>query len=157
MEYNKLLVVGEDNSGKSCYVRRLRTNEVEMMYIPTMGVEVHPIPYSPVLTYKVWDTSGQVMFEGLGDGYYIGGECCLIFFDLSRNRTQVEIIDMLTYYVVKVRRVCEDIPIVIVGNKRDLVSVDDLPDLGELPHCFISSREGANMELPLQMITQNLN
>jgi len=156
MEYKKLLLVGEDNSGKSCYIKRLRTNEVEMRYIATMGVEVHPIYHS--ITYKVWDCAGKECFGRLRSGYYIGGECALVFFDLSRERTQGELLSVIGDYVGRVREVCEDIPIVVVGNKRDLVNEVDLPNLEELglPYVFISSRDGTNMEQPLQMITQML-
>lgn len=157
MEYKKLLVVGDYNSGKTCYVKRLRfgANGFEVRYIATMGVEVHPISQD-VYLYKLWDTSGKACFGGLRSGYYVGGECCLVFFDLSKDRTQEELVDTIRIWVDRVREVCEDIPIVVVGNKMDLVQ--DLPDLSELdlPHCFISCLEEINVDQPLELITNLL-
>jgi 50S ribosomal subunit-associated GTPase HflX len=81
-----------------------------------------------------------------------------VFFDLSRERTQGELVSVIRDYVGRVRKVCGDIPIVIVGNKRDLVDDVDLSNMEGvgLPYTFISSRDGTNMEQPQQILTQML-
>ena len=154
IQYKKLLVVGEGDSGKSTFIKRLRTGEIEVRYIATMGVKVHPIPYSNELTFKLWDCGGKPCFGGLREGYYIGGVCALIFFDLSLNRTNGELIQMVRVHVHRVRNVCDNIPIVIVGSKLDLVIEGELPNLDELglPFVFISTFENTNFHLPLQCL-----
>ena len=50
------------------------------------------------------------------DGYYIGGNCAIVMFDLT-NRSSF---DTVPGWVGNIRRVCGNIPIVVVGNKVDI-------------------------------------
>ncbi len=161
MEYKKLLIVGEESSGKSCFVERLRTGEYETRYISTMGVEVHPIRYNDNVTFKVWDVAGNELFGGLRSGYYIGGECCLVFVDLSIGRSVVELREIINGFVLEVRGVCEDIPVILVGSKMDLVDeVDSLrlynasSGLGIQRYYNISNLSMVNINQPLEALTQ---
>ncbi|GFZ11828.1 RAS-related GTP-binding nuclear protein 2 [Actinidia rufa] len=64
----------------------------------TIGVEVHPLDFFTncgKIRFYCWDTAGQEKFGGLRDGYYIHGQCAIIM-------------------------VCENIPIVLCGNKVDV-------------------------------------
>merc|ERR1711959_17919 len=95
------------------------TGEFEKKYIPTLGVEVHPLKFNTncgVLTFNVWDTAGQEKFGGLRDGYYIQGQCAIIMFDVTSRITYKNVPNWHRDIV----RVCENIPIVLVGNKVDV-------------------------------------
>ena len=73
----KLVLVGDGGVGKTTLVKRHLTGEFEKKYIPTLGVEVHPLKFTTncgPLAFNVWDTAGQEKFGGLRDGYYIQGE-----------------------------------------------------------------------------------
>merc|ERR1711897_69838 len=95
------------------------TGEFEKKYIPTLGVEVHPLAFTTncgPLTFNVWDTAGQEKFGGLRDGYYIQGQCAIIMFDVTSRITYKNVPNWHRDIV----RVCENIPIVLVGNKVDV-------------------------------------
>ncbi|KAL3911940.1 MAG: hypothetical protein SGPRY_008508 [Prymnesium sp.] len=95
----QLVLVGDGGVGKTTFVKRHLTGEFEKKYVATLGVEVHPLEFHTnrgQLVFNVWDTAGQEKFGGLRDGYYIQG-----------------------HYISQVR-VCENIPIVLVGNKVDV-------------------------------------
>ena len=82
----KLVLVGDGGVGKTTFVKRHLTGEFEKKYIPTLGVEVHPMSFHTSkgeYTFDVWDTAGQEKFGGLRDGYYVGGKCGIIMFDVS--------------------------------------------------------------------------
>ena len=115
----KVILVGDGGVGKTCFVKRHRANEFEYRYIATMGVEVHPLKFhtnkGPVI-FNIWDCAGQKKFGGLCDGYYIQGKAALLMFDFSSKLTYNNI---STWYR-DVKRVCEDIPMVVIGNKSDL-------------------------------------
>ncbi len=70
----KVILVGGGGVGKTCFIKKHRTGEFEQKYNATMGVEVHPLKFhtnkGPVI-FNIWDTAGQEVFRGLGDGYYI--------------------------------------------------------------------------------------
>ena len=85
----------------------------------TLGVEVHPLGFTTnrgPITFNVWDTAGQEKFGGLRDGYYIQGQCAIIMFDVTSRITYKNV---PTWHKDLVR-VCENIPIVLCGNKVDI-------------------------------------
>jgi len=119
MRQFKLVLVGDGGVGKTTFVKRHITGEFEKKYVATLGVEVHPITFmtnrGPV-QFNVWDTAGQEKFGGLRDGYYIQGECAIIMFDVTSRVTYKNAPNWHRDLI----RVCDQIPIVLVGNKVDI-------------------------------------
>eukprot|EP00766_Chilomastix_caulleryi_P001921 gnl/Chilomastix_caulleri/2896.p1 GENE.gnl/Chilomastix_caulleri/2896~~gnl/Chilomastix_caulleri/2896.p1 ORF type:complete len:147 (+),score=34.07 gnl/Chilomastix_caulleri/2896:36-476(+) len=114
----KLVIVGDGGTGKTTFVKRHRTGEFERNYNPTIGVEVSDLQFSTNcgnLLFKVWDTAGQEKFGGLRDGYYIGADCAIVFFDVTARTTYRNVNNWLR----DLERMCPRIPIVLVGNKID--------------------------------------
>merc|ERR1712100_642611 len=115
----KLVLVGDGGVGKTTFVKRHLTGEFEKKYIATLGVEVHPMPFFTnhgKILFNVWDTAGQEKLGGLRDGYYIGGNCGIIMFDVCSRITYSNV----PKWYKDLTRVCENIPIVLVGNKVDV-------------------------------------
>ena len=115
----KLILIGDGGVGKTTFVKRHISGEFEKKYVPTLGVDVRPLRfntnYGPVC-FNVWDTAGQEKFGGLRDGYYIQGQCAILMFDVT-NRTSYKNVQNWHRDLI---RVCENIPIVLVGNKVDV-------------------------------------
>ena len=90
-----------------------------LLHTATLGVEVHPLTFytnrGPI-RFNVWDTAGQEKFGGLRDGYYIQGQCAIIMFDVTARVTYKNVPNWHRDLV----RVCENIPIVLCGNKVDI-------------------------------------
>jgi len=115
----KLVLVGDGGVGKTTFVKRHLTGEFEKKYIATLGVEVHPMPFHTSkgqILFNVWDTAGQEKLGGLRDGYYIGGHSGIVMFDVCSRITYQNVPKWYKDLV----RVCENIPIVLVGNKVDV-------------------------------------
>jgi GTP-binding nuclear protein Ran len=115
----KLVLIGDGGVGKTTFVKRHLTGEYEKRYIATVGVEVHPLSFSTTrgrVVFNVWDTAGQEKLSGLRDGYYIGGQCGIIMFDVTSRITYKNVPKWHRDLV----RVCENVPIVLVGNKVDV-------------------------------------
>ncbi|KAG3266027.1 hypothetical protein H1C71_002484 [Ictidomys tridecemlineatus] len=93
----KLLLVGDSSPGKKMLVKHHLTSKFEKKYIATLGL----------IKFNVWDPVGQEKFSGLKDGYYIQAQCAVIMFDVTSR---------VTYRNV----VCENIPIMLCGNKVDI-------------------------------------
>ena len=63
----------------------------------------------------MWDTAGQEKLSGLRDGYYIDAHCGIIMFDVCSRVTYKSV----PKWYKDITRICEGIPIVLVGNKVD--------------------------------------
>lgn len=115
----KCVLVGDGGTGKTTFVKRHLTGEFEKKYVATLGVEVHPLIFHTnrgPIRFNVWDTAGQEKFGGLRDGYYIQGQCAVIMFDVTSRVTYKNVPNWHRDLV----RVCENIPIVLCGNKVDI-------------------------------------
>ena len=80
---------------------------------------MHPLVFHTnrgAIRFNVWDTAGQEKFGGLRDGYYIQGQCAIIMFDVTSRVTYKNVPNWHRDLV----RVCENIPIVLTGNKVDI-------------------------------------
>ncbi|KAG2470731.1 AGRD1 protein, partial [Polypterus senegalus] len=114
-----LVLVGDGGTGKTTFVKRHLTGEFEKKYVATLGVEVHPLVFHTnrgPIKFNVWDTAGQEKFGGLRDGYYIQAQCAIIMFDVTSRVTYKNVPNWHRDLV----RVCENIPIVLCGNKVDI-------------------------------------
>jgi len=158
----KLVLVGDGGVGKTTFVKRHKSGEFEKKYVATLGVEVHPLTFytslGPII-YNCWDTAGQEKFGGLRDGYYVGGKAAIIMFDVTSR---------ITYKSVSVwhrdlTRVCENIPIVLCGNKVDVKDRKVKPKhivfhrkKPNIQYYDISAKSNYNFEKPFLWITRKL-
>jgi len=157
----KLLLVGDGGVGKTTFVKRHLTGEFEKKYIATIGVDVHPLSFQTSrgkIIFDVWDTAGQEKFGGLRDGYYIQGQAAIIMFDVTSRITYKSVPN----WHRDISRVCENIPIVLVGNKIDtkqrkvLAKQINFHRKKNLQYYDISAKSNYNFEQPFKWLARKL-
>ncbi|KAF9979115.1 GTP-binding nuclear protein gsp1/Ran [Actinomortierella ambigua] len=157
----KLVLVGDGGTGKTTFVKRHLTGEFEKKYIATLGVEVHPLQFHTnfgTICFNTWDTAGQEKFGGLRDGYYINGQCGIIMFDLTSRITYKNVPNWHRDLV----RVCENIPIVLCGNKVDIKErkvkpkAIDFHRKKSLQYYDLSAKSNYNFEKPFLWLARKL-
>ncbi|CAD8122082.1 unnamed protein product [Paramecium sonneborni] len=114
----KLVVVGDGAVGKTTFVKRHLTGEFEKKYLATQGVEVSQVVFYTThgpIRLVIWDTAGQEKLGGLREGYYIGAHCAIIMFDVTSRISYKNV----PKWHKDLTRICENVPIVLVGNKVD--------------------------------------
>nr|MDO8111108.1 Rab family GTPase [Candidatus Sigynarchaeota archaeon] len=125
----KLLVVGEGGAGKSCVLHRYIHNEFIHDMKMTIGCQFHT-QLLERQNYKInlvlWDFSGQERFRFIFDDYCRGSSGAFVMFDMSRLQTLYE----TGKWVSIVRKNSkEDIPIVLLGGKLDLLDQTKLEEV----------------------------
>ncbi|EIE91915.1 hypothetical protein G6F46_001170 [Rhizopus delemar] len=157
----KLVLVGDGGTGKTTFVKRHLTGEFEKRYVATLGVEVHPLQFHTnfgQIIFNTWDTAGQEKFGGLRDGYYIGGQCAIIMFDVTSRITYKNVPNWHRDLV----RVCENIPIVLCGNKVDIkerkvkAKTITFHRKKNLQYYDISAKSNYNFEKPFLWLARKL-
>merc|ERR1711935_869265 len=111
------------------------------------------------ILFNVWDTAGQEKLGGLRDGYYIGGQCGIIMFDVCSRITYQNVPKWYKDLV----RVCDSIPIVLVGNKVDVkdrkVKAKQITfhRKKNLQYYDISAKSNYNFEKPFLWLARKLS
>lgn len=76
------------------------------------------------MEFILWDTVGQEKVGDLRQLHYINSDCAIIMFDLTGRET----LKSVNKWQHDIRKICPDIPIVLVGNKCDSEEVKIKPD-----------------------------
>lgn len=162
----KICLVGEAAVGKTSLIRRYVESQFSDAYLMTIGVKVSkkrldiPVPGEPVpslLELSVWDVMGQPKFrELLQEAYFTGVSGIIGVADLTRPDT----VTALYEWIDRVDRVTSQAPLVLAGNKADLVPKEKLRtgDIEGLAAAFhaewrlTSAKSGKNVEEVFQLL-----
>lgn len=149
---HKICIIGGENTGKTTFVRRLCTGKYSKEYIPTIGVEVHPVQIkgdSEDFSFNCYDCAGKEEFRGLVDGYYLQSDGFIVF-----ASTKVQTIEFLN-------EIPKGVPTVLVLPKIDEKKeypkwVETLAKNRNIPFIDISTKENMNLEKPFYILKQKI-
>lgn len=169
----KLCLCGAAAVGKTSLFHKFISGEFRHDYTATVGAkfltkaitlqsddgEEHQV------NLALWDIAGQPRFVDLRTTFYRGASGALLLFDLTREETFKE----LDLWLTELRAVTMNIPILLIGNKVDLieergrqVEADKAANFAEeqgLTYLETSAKTGENVEdafyeLAKQMISR---
>ncbi len=115
----KLVIIGDLGVGKTTFVKRHFNGEFKKPYIPTNGAEATSIDFSTNrgrIRFDIWDIASQMKFSNHRNYYYTDVHCAIIMFDLTSRLTNSSV----ARWHKDLTMICENIPIVLVGNKADV-------------------------------------
>ncbi|OAD44874.1 Rab family GTPase [Polaribacter atrinae] len=152
----KVLLVGNFGVGKTSLIRRFVLNEFSEDYISTIGVRVS----KKVVEYKnetiklmIWDVAGTSGNEKIPKAYFLGSSAAMFVFDVSREETYLTIAENLN--IVKELSGLQNIT--VVGNKKDLLSAEELENVIQKVSVNIdlitSAKEDENVEDAFMKLT----
>ena len=115
----KVVVAGDGNVGKTSLIRRYCEGRFEQSRVATIGVDFQTqrveLPDGPI-KLSIWDMAGQERFEVMREGFYRGSLAAALVYDL----TEPESLEHLPKWRKEILNVVERVPLLVVGNKRDL-------------------------------------
>jgi len=119
----KLILTGDYKVGKTSLIKRFIENSFKESYISTIGVEISKksiiIDEDTNIQFVIWDIGGQItQMAPYRKRFYEGANAAFIVLDRSREG---HIESVKAWYKDIKESIPNGIPIVIVGNKSDLV------------------------------------
>lgn len=157
----KIVLLGEGGVGKTTWVNRYYCGDFTLKYTPTLGVNVTSLSFNTnrgKLNVNVWDTAGQKKYGGMREGYWIGSDACIVFFDVTNSLSYVN----ADKWIREFKKVNPNAPIVLVGNKVDLRDREVLPQHISLHEKYgiqyydISCKSNYNYEKPFLYLLRML-
>lgn len=119
-QHFKILLIGDEGTGKTTFLKRHLTGEFETKYIATKADALHTTLQIDTnrgpIEFEVCDTAGHHVIDELDEGCYINAHGAILFFDITRITTYKN----LALWYRNLIRNCGSIPIVLCGNKTDI-------------------------------------
>lgn len=138
----KVVILGHFGVGKTSLIRRFVDNQFSDKYKVTIGVHIS----KKVVTFSaeesismiLWDLEGTDSLDQVRDAYLLGTHGVIFVFDVTRPST----FQQLNTDLKIVSKKLPERPLLVVGNKKDLVSEKDLNELllsHNISHDFLTS------------------
>ncbi|KAF6025773.1 hypothetical protein EB796_016024 [Bugula neritina] len=159
-EEMELTLVGLQYSGKTTFVSVIASGEFTEDMIPTVGFNMRKVTKGNV-TIKVWDIGGQPRFRSMWERYCRGVNAIVYMVDAA-DSDKVEASKTELHSLLDKPQL-HGIPVLVLGNKRDLPGSLDEKELIERMSlesikdreicCYsISCKEKANIDITLQWL-----
>jgi len=125
----KVVILGHFGVGKTSLIRRFVTNQFSDQYKVTIGVHISKkvVTLSPedTISMILWDLEGTDSLDQIREAYLLGTHGVIFVFDVSRPSTFQHLSADLKIVSSKLPKR----PLLVVGNKKDLGSEEDIKDI----------------------------
>ena len=124
----KVILTGSFGVGKTSLFNRFIYQQFSDKYMTTIGVKVNKKDISvedEEVSMLLWDIAGEISQDKVPASYFLGASGIVYVVDLSRPSTFDNMVTDVQFLV----DLLPDASIVIVANKLDLVSADQLEEI----------------------------
>ncbi|MEE9377761.1 MAG: Rab family GTPase [Candidatus Lokiarchaeia archaeon] len=127
----KITVIGNGAVGKTSLIRKFTQGNFQEEYIQTIGAQFSK--YTEEIKGDkcklfFWDIAGQDTFHFLRPAFYKASVAAIIVFSLEETDLGAESFKHVPNWYNEIKKFCGDIPVVLFGNKVDLVDEKELDD-----------------------------
>lgn len=141
----KIVLLGHFGVGKTSLIKRYVHREFSFNYLTTIGVHIEKNierVKDREVPLIIWDIAGENTVKKISGNYLKHAHGLIYLFDLSRPATFANMTDQL----LELDELFPNIPRVLVGNKKDLISTDKA--ISGLSHDYFmtSARTGENVD-----------
>ncbi|TKJ27096.1 MAG: hypothetical protein CEE42_03270 [Promethearchaeota archaeon Loki_b31] len=123
----KIIIIGAPAVGKTSLIKKYTTDSFQKSYISTLGTQFSKYEEDvdgEKVELFIWDIAGQDSFNVMRQKFYTGSSGAIIVFShASEQTTSFNLVDK---WLNELKEHCGNIPIVLFGNKIDLIDENDL-------------------------------
>ncbi len=151
----KILLLGDSEVGKSCFLMRYSENVFIENYITTIGLDYKlktvKLDTGKTIKVQLWDTAGQDKYRTIAKNYYKGSHGILLLYDITKQSS----FDNIREWVRDIKEeVNEKAILFLIGNKIDMEDQRKIPkekgvELAEefkIPFFEASAKSGENVD-----------
>jgi len=126
----KITVIGDGGVGKTSLIKKYTKGSFKKEYIKTLGAQFskydEKIENSAVKLF-FWDIAGQKEFSFMRPTFYKGSKAAIIVYSLAPKEID-DSFKHISEWHEDIKKYCGNIPIVLFGNKMDLVNDEELDE-----------------------------
>ncbi|MHA1234915.1 MAG: Rab family GTPase [Promethearchaeota archaeon] len=125
----KITVVGDGAVGKTSLIQKFTNDNFKEEYIKTIGAQFSVYDKKidgDKVKLLFWDIAGQDSFNFLRPSFFNNSVAAIIVYTLEENEHGEESFNHIHNWINDIEKYCGDIPVVIFGNKVDLVDEEKL-------------------------------
>ena len=163
----KILLLGDSEVGKSCFLMRYSENVFVENYITTIGLD-YKLKYvkldsGKTVKVQLWDTAGQERFRTIAKSYYKGAHGIILIYDVTNRKT----FDNIRKWLNQIKdEVSNKISIILVANKIDCedeirtVTKEEGEELAKsagLPIFEASAKDSINVNESFQFLIERID
>ena len=117
----RISLLGDSGVGKTCIINKYLFDKFSETHNSSIGIEKNDkrlkMNDGNELKVIIWDTAGQERFSAMSTNTIKGAQGIVLAFDSTKKAT----FDSLPNWIKDVKEVKNNIPIVLFGNKCDLI------------------------------------
>jgi small GTP-binding protein len=120
----KITVVGDGAVGKTSLIQKFTNDTFKTEYIKTIGAQFSVFDKQidgNKIKLLFWDIAGQDDFNFLRPSFFKNSVAAIIVYSLEENELGEESFKHIHNWAKDIKEYCGDIPVVIFGNKVDLI------------------------------------
>ena len=120
----KITVIGDGAVGKTSLIQKFTNDTFETEYIKTIGAQFSVFDKKidgDKIKLLFWDIAGQDSFNFLRPSFFNNSVAAIIVYSLEENKLGEESFTHIHNWNNDIKKYCGDIPVVIFGNKVDLI------------------------------------
>jgi small GTP-binding protein len=131
VEYYKIILLGNQNVGKTSLIKRWISNKFDNDVEPTIGSSntfAQVDDGESIIHVSLWDTAGQEQYRAIIPQYIRNTKCAIIV----ASACNTDSISSIDSWISELRSVVsEKVPMVLAISKTDLVDVNEISSLVE--------------------------
>jgi len=122
----RISLLGDSGVGKTCIINKYLFNKFSENQQSSIGIEKNEkrlkMNDGNELKVIIWDTAGQERFKAMSTNTIKGAQGIVLVFDNTKKTT----FESLPTWIKEVKEIKDNIPIVLFGNKCDLIENADV-------------------------------